>query len=141
MKTDLSSCESKRKRVSRGQRFIYGFVLTFISSDNFITIMERVEERLNAIRSLVDHAKIGFVEGELTPLVFELIEDLSLIAPEKHEQTQRLLDDLCTMEKSTGLGNGMYSRLSNSRSPLTEGVLCRAIDSEPYYNCNDAAFK
>jgi hypothetical protein len=95
-----------------------------------------IGETLVTIDSLVARSEKGeFVEPELFPLVYELIENPSSVPEEKLSVTEDLFQRIAAMDKSTCHGCGFYQKLRESSLPFVHRVFDRAVYTEPYYNC------
>ena len=99
-----------------------------------------LENTLNEIGSLVTRSEKGaFLEEELQPLVFGIIENNVAIPAESQERFKELFVRIAAMDKSTYFGCWFYRYLHVSDLPLRQEIFEKAVYSEPYYNCRGDA--
>ncbi len=82
-----------------------------------------------------------YVEPELIPAIRNIFDNSDSATTEDLVRLKELFRKVGALDKSTGLGCLFYNKLEQSLLPFAEEILREAVDTEPYYNCNDAALK
>lgn len=105
--------------------------------------MDKLEEKLLEIDQLVTRSTEtdDFVEPQLEPAMWYVFDNPNSISQENMSRVNDLFRRVAAMDKSTPFGCQFYDRMEQSSFPFTQEVLRESIDTEPYYNCNDAALK
>ena len=105
--------------------------------------MNELEEKLSEIDQLVTKSTETeeFFEPQLEPAVHYVFDNSDSVTQKDMPRVKELFRRLAAMNKSTPFGCGLYRRLGESSFEFAEEVLREAVDTEPYYNCNDAALK
>ena len=99
-----------------------------------------LEDTLTQIESLVTRSEQKeFVEFELFPIVFEIINHPSVVSEVTIPRLKETFHRIAAMNKSTYHGCGFYDRLRESALPFSQEIFERAVFTEPYYNCQPDA--
>jgi len=80
-----------------------------------------------------------FVEPELGPLVFGLLDKSDSIPEEMYDRVSKLFIGISSMHKSTPFGYSFYKKLMDTDLPFNRKVFEHAAEREPYYNCEGDA--
>ncbi|MFC1691245.1 hypothetical protein ACFL0W_03625 [Nanoarchaeota archaeon] len=105
--------------------------------------MGELEEKLLEIEELITTSTDSeeFVEPQLKLAVKYLFDNSDSVSQEDMPFVRDLFRRIAAMDKSSSLGYQFYGLLRESSFPFSQEVLREAIDTEPYYNCNDVALE